>query len=51
MVPDPELEPHREGDRHFDVDAEPGLAKLLEAADVWDDEPTHEKWRRGRTWR
>lgn len=52
---DPELEAHREGDRHLDVEDDgevlPGLARLLAAADVFDDEPTHEKWRRGRPWR
>jgi len=42
-------EVHREGDRHLDV-----LVALSEDAglyDEWDAEPTHEKWRRGRTWR
>jgi hypothetical protein len=49
MVVQDEFEPHREGDRHLDV-----LAELSEDAglyDEFDDEPTHEKWRKGQTWR
>ena len=40
---------HRETDRHLDE-----LVRLSEEAglyDIWDDEPTHEKWRRGAKWR
>jgi len=40
---------HRETDRHLDE-----LVRVSEEAglyDEWDDEPTHEKWRRGAKWR
>jgi len=47
---------HREMDRVADAwDDEgqflPGLARLMERAALWDDEPTHEKRRRGPRWR
>ena len=52
---DADLAWHREMDRQvewWDDDGEvlPGLAKLLASADIFDDEPTHEKWRRGQRW-
>jgi len=48
-----EVDLHRDADRAFDDDGTvlPGLARLLERAAEWDDEPTHEKWRRGAKWR
>ena len=52
---DADLAWHREMDRLVDAwddDGEflPGVAKLLASADIFDDEPTHEKWRRGQRW-
>jgi hypothetical protein len=42
-------EVHREADRHLDLLV--GLSEDAGLYDEWDAEPTHEKWRRGRTWR
>jgi hypothetical protein len=39
--------PHRDGDRALDE-----IVRLSEGLYAeWDDEPTHEKWRRGQSWR
>jgi hypothetical protein len=40
---------HRDGDRALDE-----IVRLSEEAGLyaeWDDQPTHEKWRRGQSWR
>ena len=52
VVPD-EFEPHRDGDMHDDGEFLPGLARHMARPLPWDefdDEPTHEKWRRGPKW-
>jgi hypothetical protein len=41
MVVPEDVEPHREGDRNLEPDD----------YSEFDDEPTHEKWRRGSKWR
>jgi hypothetical protein len=49
-----ELAWHREMERAFWEDEGeflPGLAALMDRAAVFDDEPTHEKWRRGAKWK
>ena len=48
-----EFGPHRDGDMHDDGEFLPGLSRLMGRSalwDEWDDEPTHEKWRRGPKW-
>jgi hypothetical protein len=41
-----DIDVHRDGDRNYWVTQDP-----KDFADFWDDEPTHEKWRRGAKWR
>ena len=46
MVVRDDVETHRLADRNYWVTDGPE-----DWEDFWDSEPTHEKWRRGRTWR